>query len=83
MYKKFGKYLLWGVLGIVLLILGIRTFYQVAIYPGEVRKECAIRALEFVKSKQKTEKVYGTSEADIDYKFVYQYCFQEKGLKPE
>lgn len=83
MYKKFGKYLLLGLLGIVVLVLGIRTYYQVAIYPGEVRNECASRALEFVQGKQKSERIYGTSEADADYKFVYRYCFQEKGLRAE
>ena len=83
MYKKLGKYLLWGVLGVIVLIVGIRTYYQVAIYPGEVRNECAGRALEFVQGKQKSERVYSTSEADMDYKFVYRYCFQEKGLPAE
>ena len=81
--KKFKKYFHWGLLGLFVVGVGAQTYYRVVIYPGEVRQECASRALKFVQGKQKTERVYGTSEADYDYKFAYRYCFQEKGLQSE
>lgn len=80
---KIGKYFLFAALGIFVLGLSAKTYYQLAIYPGEVRKDCSERALSYIQEKGKSERVYGTAQADLDYKFFYRYCFQEKGLRSE
>ncbi len=78
-----GRYSLFGLLGVFILALGMRTYFQLAVLPGEVRMECSERARMFVVNRQKTKQVYTTTSANQDYEFVYKLCFQEKGLRPE
>lgn len=80
MFKKIGKYFLFGILSISVLVVGARGFYEVYVYPGEVRKECSERALKFVRSENYKVGYDPTTEA---YDFVYKYCFHEKGLEGE
>jgi len=83
MKNKIIKYILW-ILGIVLfLLIGGGIFHRVFIYPSEIRKECAERAKEYVRKKEKSEYVYSITSADLDYKFIYRNCFQENGLQAE
>ncbi len=77
MYKKIGKYFLFGILVIGALVAGARGFYEVYIYPGEVRKECDTIA------RKLSEDERSISGKEARYDFYYASCFRQRGLEPE
>lgn len=72
------------VVGILFTLLLVAIlFFRFVILPDRARTECSKTALDFVINKEKSDSLYHQTEKDNDYQFVYRYCFQKNGLKPE
>lgn len=72
------------IVGIIFALLLVATlFFRFVILPDRVRTECSKTALDFVIDKGKSDSLYHQTEKGNDYQFVYRYCFQKNGLKPE
>lgn len=81
MKNKIFKYSLRGV-GIVIALFVISIVsYRVFIFPGEVRKDCAFEALDYVAKKDQADNLYAIQERDMDYEFIYKFCLNKNGLK--
>lgn len=70
---------------VIIIFVVISSLFIVAkiINKKEVRINCSETALNFVKNKSANRMSYSYEERDKDYKFMYNYCFQQKGLIPE
>lgn len=70
---------------IIIILIIISSLFIIAkiINKKETRINCSETALNFVKNKSEKRMSYSNQERDTDYKFMYNYCFQQKGLNPE
>jgi hypothetical protein len=82
MKKKIFKILKWSGI-IIMIILIIIVFVSRSNHRTDIRIKCSDVALNFVKKKSENKMIYSSEERDSDYKFTYNYCFQQKGLEPE
>lgn len=68
-----------GVL-IALFVIAI-ALYKIFVFPGEIRKDCAYEALDYVAKKEQATNHYVVQERDADYEFMYKFCLNKNGLK--
>jgi len=72
-------------IAVIIILIIISSLFIIAkiINKKETRINCSETALNFVKNKSEKRMSYSNQERDADYKFMYNYCFQQKGLNPE
>jgi hypothetical protein len=77
MKNKILKYSIKGIGILIILFVVSLISYRAFIFPSEVRKDCALEALNYVAEKES----YSVVEADLDYEFMYRFCLNKNGLK--
>lgn len=78
MKNRIVKYVLYGVSGIILLLVLTIVFFVKVVEPSEARMECDAYARE---NSAKTYRQFGTpSDA---YDFYYTSCFRSRGLEAQ
>lgn len=72
-------------IAVIIILVIISSLFIIAkiINKKETRINCSETALNFVKNRSEKRMSYSYEERDKDYKFMYNYCFQQKGLNPE